>query len=532
MKKTRKFLSVLSAAAITASLLAVPVSAAEEGSSSLMDPPIVEVEQGALMGYMDGDTYAFLGVPYATAERFEMPEAPESWEGVRSAQAYGLVSPIPDATSVGDDEMVWPHRYWIQGEDCQNLNIWTQSIDPEAKKPVLVFFHGGGYTNGSSIESAAYEGANLSEYGDVVVVTVNHRLNVLGFLDLSAYGEEYEDSANVGIADLIASLQWIQDNIEVFGGDPDNVTIFGQSGGGGKVLDMLHAESAEGLVDKVIVESGSFSLQSKEVTQAVAAKTLENLGLDETQVDELKTIPYDDLIEAGTAALNAVAEETGTTVRWTPSEGNLLQADYCEWADDVPIMVGSVFSEQTSTFRVGDGRHLEWTEDEIDDYLIGRLGDGIDTEAIEAEFAEVFPDMHESDVVFYAPTNRQTVEKTLATRLESSSAPVYSYLFTYEAPVNGGTSAFHCSELIYAFHNVDIPVVSRATGGSDNEDAHTVQDTVATAWINFATTGDPSQDGLEWLPYTLEEPNVMRLDVESSCGVLGDDTLIELMTAK
>ena len=480
---------------------------------------------------MDDNTYAFLGVPYATAERFEMPEAPEAWEGVRNAQAYGLVSPIPAQTAVGDDEMVWPHRYWIQGEDCQNLNIWTQSVDPSAKKPVLVFFHGGGYTNGSSIESAAYEGKNLSEYGDVVVVTVNHRLNILGFLDLSAYGEEYKDTANVGIADLIASLQWVHDNIEVFGGDPENVTIFGQSGGGGKVLDMLHAESAEGLVDKVIVESGSFSLIEKETNQKVAAKTLENLGLDESQVEELRTIPYNDLIEAGTAALSAVAEETGGTVRWTPSEGDLLQADYCEWAKEIPIMVGTVFSEQTSTFRVGDGRHLEWTDEEIDANLTSRLGEGIDTEAIKAEFAKIFPDMHASDVVFYAPTNRVAAQNTLAAKLEDGTAPVYNYLFTYEAPVNGGTSAFHCSELIYAFHNVDIPVVSRATGGSENADAHTVQDAVATAWINFAATGNPSQDGLEWLPYTEEEPNVMRFDVESSCGILGEDTLIELMTA-
>lgn len=528
--KKRNLASILSVAVIASSLFTAPILAAE--GPSLMDPPVVEVEQGMLRGYMDGNTYAFLGVPYAQAERFAMPEAPEAWDGIKNAQAYGLTSLIPAQTAVGDDEMVWPHRYWIQGEDCQNLNIWTQSVDSSAKKPVMVFFHGGGYTNGSSIESAAYEGKNLSEYGDVVVVTVNHRLNVLGFLDLSAYGEEYKDSANVGIADLIASLQWIHDNIEVFGGDPENVTIFGQSGGGGKVLSMLHAESAEGLVDKVIVESGSYSPASRDITQKVAAKTLENLGLDESKVDEIKTVPYTDLIEAGTAALDAVAEETGGRVRWIPSEGDLLQTDYCEWAKDVPIMVGSVFSEQTSTFRVGDGRHLEWTDEEIDTNLIERLGEGIDTAAIKAEFAEVFPDMHASDVVFYAPTNRVTVQNTLAGRIESTDAPVYSYLFTYEAPVNGGTSAFHCCELIYAFHNVDIPIVSRATGGSDNKDAHVVQDTVASAWVNFAATGNPSQDGLEWIPYTLEEPNVMRFDVESSCGILGDDTLIELMNVQ
>lgn len=201
---------------------------------TLIIPPVAEVEAGQIKGFMDDDTYTFLGVPYAASERFQMPQKVEAWDGVYNAQAYGKTCKIPEQTSVGSDEMLWPHRYWIQGEDCQNLNIWTQQLDETAKKPVLVFFHGGGYNNGSSIESAAYDGKNLSEYGDAVVVTVNHRLNALGFLDLSAYGDEYENTGNLGIADLVASLQWIKDNIETFGGDPDNVTIFGQSGGGGK----------------------------------------------------------------------------------------------------------------------------------------------------------------------------------------------------------------------------------------------------------------------------------------------------------
>ena len=197
----------VTAATMLSAMMGVSAFAAEYDANN---PPITATAQGQVMGFMDEDTYTFLGIPYATAERFEEPQTVEAWEGVRSAQTYGTVSPIPDQTSVGSDEMVWPHRYWIQNEDCMNLNVWTQSLDTEAKKPVLVFFHGGGYTNGSSVESSAYDGKNLSDYGDVVVVTVNHRLNVLGFLDLTAYGDEYAGSSNLGIKDLVASLEWVQ----------------------------------------------------------------------------------------------------------------------------------------------------------------------------------------------------------------------------------------------------------------------------------------------------------------------------------
>ncbi len=527
MKKKKKFAALLSFALIAAAMLSVSAAAADEDAPSLMNPPIVDVEQGSLRGYMDDSTYAFLGIPYATSERFGMPEAVEPWEGVRDAQTYGAVSPIPDQTSVGADEMVWPHRYWIQNEEeCQNLNIWTQSLDPDAKKPVLVFFHGGGFKNGSAIEGAAYEGKNLSEYGDVVVVTVNHRLNALGFLDLSAYGEEYEYSAVAGIADLVASLQWVHDNIEAFGGDPDNVTIFGQSGGGRKVQAILHCPEAEGLVSQAIIQSSQDSTGvSQETNQAIAAETMEILGIED--VEDLKTVPVHDLVQAADEACTALGASWGLSY-----DSRYITEEYCDWASDVPVMVGYVFSENSySTLTFGDGRHNEWTDDEVSYWLTERYGENAD-EAAE-EFQKVFPDMPLADACFFDGAKAVTAAEILEERIDSGAeAPVYNYLFTYEAPVNGGTTAFHCSDLIYVFHNVTIPVVCRATGGPDNQDALKVQDTMATAIINFASTGDPSQEGLEWMPYTLEENNVMRFDVESSCGVLGMDRLVELATAQ
>ena len=175
---------------------------------------------------------------------------------MKNAQVWGPVCPSPEQTTVSADELVFPHRYWIANEHCQYLNVWTQNLSPAAKKPVMVWMHGGGFTNGSSMESYAYDGRTLSEFGDVVVVSVNHRLNILGTLDLSAYGPAYANSRYTGTADLVVALEWVRDNIERFGGDPGNVMIFGQSGGGGKVVRMMHMPVAKGLFHKVAAQSG------------------------------------------------------------------------------------------------------------------------------------------------------------------------------------------------------------------------------------------------------------------------------------
>lgn len=222
-----------------------------------LDAPIVETVSGKVRGFQVDGTYTFHGIPYAKAKRFQMPEPFPSWKdrGVYDAHSYGFVCPMLDRETAWGEICV-PHRYWPKDENCQYLNVWTQSLDETAKRPVMVWFHGGGFSAGSSIEQIAYDGENLSKFGDVVVVTVNHRLNILGYLDLSPYGEKYWNSGNVGNADLVASLQWVHDNIARFGGDPENVTIFGQSGGGGKVTSLMQTPAADGLFHKAIIMSG------------------------------------------------------------------------------------------------------------------------------------------------------------------------------------------------------------------------------------------------------------------------------------
>ena len=466
----------------------------------------------------------FLGIPYAQAKRFQPPQKVPAWNGIKSAQSYGTISPILDQTSVGADEFVWPHRYWVQNEDCMNLNVWTQN--PDGKAPVIVFFHGGGYRNGSSVESAAYDGANLSAYGNVVVVTVNHRLNILGFLDLERFG--MKGTANLGMQDLVASLEWIRDNIACFGGDPDNVTIFGQSGGGGKVNNLMRMPSAKGLFHKAAGLSSSYGLISTELNDKIVTGTMTKLGLKD--VSELETYDYYNLIHAA----QEVCTELGTN--WTPeADGVIMQAELCDWAGDIPFIGSTVFSEFNYSWRF-DGKNKNlWTEDEAKANLKAKYGDKAD--AIAEEFAKVFPGRKLADAYFYygAASQSATVyyicrrglEIVLADKLKNAKAPVYEYLFDYEVPVNGGILPFHCSDLIYIFHNVDIPVVSIATGG--DAAAHKMQDVMADAFLAFMKTGNPSTSSLEWKPYSLNEKNIMIFSPHSECRILGDEKLYELL---
>ena len=337
MKK--KIITILLSTAMIFSMGISTVSAAAADDTASTESIVVsrtegvtDTAYGKVRGFVDDGTYTFRGIPYAKADRFEMPEAPDSWDGIRNCLVYGSTAPITKMTDPDGGDFIIPHRYWAQSENCQNLNVWTQNLDSNAKKPVMVWFHGGGYYNGSSIEGVAYDGKNLSEYGDVVVVTVNHRLNALGYMDLSDYGEDYKYSGNCGTADLIASLKWVKENIANFGGDPDNVTIFGQSGGGGKVLNMFAAPEAEGLFNQAVVQSGAESHIDQETAKKVTAKTLEILGISDNQIEQLKEVPYDTLDAAATEAQKQVGEELGTSVGWSPVlDEDYLQTDFLEW---------------------------------------------------------------------------------------------------------------------------------------------------------------------------------------------------------
>ena len=197
-----------------------------------LDTPVVETDRGKIRGYYRNGLYHFYGIPYARAGRFRMPEPCERWEDILDTQSFGYTCPVL-SKDLEKDAFLHPHRWWIENEACLNLNVVTGNPGG-AKKPVLVWIHGGAYSSGSAISSFYTSGENIARDKDVVHVGINHRLNILGFLDLSEYGPEYENSAVLGVLDILAALKWIRKNIELFGGDPDNVTLMGNSGGGGK----------------------------------------------------------------------------------------------------------------------------------------------------------------------------------------------------------------------------------------------------------------------------------------------------------
>jgi para-nitrobenzyl esterase len=491
---------------------------------------VANTNSGQLQGFVKNGIYTYRGVPYAKAERFMAPRPVDSWEGVRTALTYGEICPVPPMTAVANDELFNPHRYFPQNENCQFLNIWTPGIQDNKKRPVMVWLHGGGFTNGSSIEMDAYDGENLSRKGDVVVVSLNHRLNVLGYLDLSAYGEKYKYSGNVGVADLVAALRWVHDNIAEFGGDPDNVTVFGQSGGARKVLSVMSVPAAKGLVNKAIAQSSANTFNSAETARKVAELTLQNLGLQPDQVDELQTMPYLQLLEAADKAL----EQAGG-VSWTPViDGDYYPApgsQFSEQAKAIPLMIGSVLTERTTIIRrkpeelQADNKN-SWSAEEARAKLGERYGDEAD--AVAEAFLKAYPRKTYADAYFVDERSRPIAIEIAGRKAAQQGAPVYNYVFAFFSPVMDGIGmSWHCSEIPYAFDNVDVAIT--ATGGGDA--AHAMAHVVSQAWINFARYGNPNHPGLpDWPAYTSEGGATMIFDGVSEVGHHHDEALLDLIT--
>jgi para-nitrobenzyl esterase len=365
------------------------------------------------------------------------------------------------------------------------------------------------------------------------VVSVNHRLNIIGTLDLSAYGAAYADSRNTGMADLVAALQWVRDNIGAFGGDAGNVTIFGQSGGGGKVTRLMHMPAAQGLFHKVICQSsspvdyrGTDPAKVIQGQQAIAAETLANLKLTGADIDKLKTGPDRDLLAAGTAALKTVSARLGHPMGWEPvADDRNVMRELCDWANAIPYIAGNVLSEFNSNLRQINDDKNNWSAAEVDRRLTAALGARKD-DAV-AEFRKLQPRKKIQDVLFTDNRFRRFTKSLLEQKLEKATAPVYAYMFSYEYPVNGGVTPFHTAEIAFAFHALREPHIRVASGGGAAGLA--LQDLVSTAWLNFARTGNPSQTGLVWQPYSAAGRETMVFDTASGMRPYNDDALQALL---
>ena len=514
---------------------------------------VADTKEGKLQGYVHHGIYNYKGVPYAQAERFQPPKPVSPWSGVKTAMSYGMVSPqlVDQAHDIFPPHWYWPHwepRNYAQSDDCQNLNIWTPGLKDGKKRPVMVWLHGGGYFMGASAVEDVYDGENLSLKGDVVVVSINHRLNSVGFLDLSAYGEKYKDSANVGMLDIVAALEWIQRNIENFGGDPGNVTVFGQSGGGAKILTLTAMSRAKGLFHKAIIQSGAvehmgMSLPDQEVSRRVAELTLDNLGVTADNVDLLQTIPYSVLSNAGNKALDQAAKEFGPERMyvagngWTPIvDGknvtqNPVLDGFSENSKGIPLMIGTVANEWTTINQwatmdksQSDNKN-NWSKAEVEKRLHDKYGDK--TDAIRQAFHKAYPDKPEANALYVDTWQRTRAMKTAGIKADQQGAPVYNYVFSWETPVMGGFAmAYHCAEIPFVFNNIELSAT--ATGAT--KEAYDLADKISDAWINFARTGNPNAKGLpEWPAFTRENGAVMILDNKSEVRYHHDDELMDLL---
>ena len=502
---------------------------------------IVSTESGKVKGYIHSGTYIYKGIPYAKAERFMAPAKVAPWTGIRSSMTYGPVCPIDPVGSQNDEfEFPFQHDLGFPNENCQSLNIWTQHINTSAKRPVMVWLHGGGFTAGSSIELPSYDGEQLAKKGDVVLVSVNHRLNVLGFLDLSAFGDKFKSSANAGLLDLVASLQWVKDNIAQFGGDPENITIFGQSGGGGKVTSLMNSPQAKGLFSKAIVESGSYitSFMDPAISKRIAAALLQELNITSANIDTIQRISYEILNKAGHTALSRVQKElakegvatAGFGLNWGPIlDGSLLPYQpsdpaAVEISRNIPLLVGTTKNEFNPFMPGTRDITLDQAKQMIEKKYPSK------SEAYFAAVKKAYPNtVKGSDYTDIDLNFRPLAIKQANVKSANSSAPVYMYVFAWQSPVNDGIyKAFHCMDIAFQFNN--IKRCEEMTGGG--KQAMMLADKISQAWINFASKGDPNSKGLPaWPKYTESNGATMIFDNTSTIRYHHDADLIKLSLA-
>lgn len=485
---------------------------------------VVETKQGRVRGYVYDNISIFKGIPYAKAERFHAPEPVESWQGVLDATNYGYVCPLLDMGKP-NGELLVPHRYWIMNENCQNLNIWTPSCDEE-KRPVLVWLHGGGFEAGSAIEQIAYEGENMCRIGQVVVVSVNHRLNVLGYCDLSAFGEEYANSGNAGTDDIIAALKWVHENISRFGGDPENVTVFGQSGGGAKVTALLQTPAADGLYAKGMNMSGVIGPlladskgSGEELVRAMMAE------LKTENVKQLETVPYSALAAAYQRVKPLLAGE-GKYVGGTPHpnayyKGIPEENGFRRETAHIPMLVGTVYGEFNS-FTPAPYDKRQMTKAQGKAAVAEILGKEAAAQLLPM-YQKAYPERHPVDMLtldflFRLPTQQYIRQRS------SLNDCTYSYLFNLDLPVDGGRTPWHCADIPYVFHNTELVPVTQEKGVTEKIEAQIFESLMA-----FARNGNPNHEKIpHWPASTGQEEYTMVFDRQTSMRCNYDAELIPL----
>jgi para-nitrobenzyl esterase len=522
---------------------------------------VVETDSGRVFGYLQDGVVTFKGIPYGAStagkNRFMPPVKPARWAGVRSALDWGPVAPQPFAYLTGgkqdDASFMFQREDGHSSEDCLRINVWTPSINDNARRPVMMWIHGGGFFSGSAQSSPACRGDNLVRRGDVVVVSMNHRLGVLGYANLMDYGDQYASSPNVGMLDIVAALEWVKTNVSNFGGDPNKVLIFGQSGGGSKVTTLMAMPSAKGLFHRAAVQSGTGHLRVANADDAArtAAAVIGELDLTKSTVGKIHELPVDQIIEAGVHSRRAAAESGMNPgyreaadfldLEWVPVfDGKVLprqpwSPDAPPYSADVPLLVGSTLNETHNSIQMGDASLEAMSMAEVRKRLSGRvnnyrnagLGQAVD------HVIEVFQKGHPGATPFTifsilsATATRRLTSLTMAARKNAQgAAPAFNYWFQWQTPtLDGRPRAFHTSELPFVFYNTE-RCASMTGGGPDALD---LGGRIADAWIHFAHNGDPNHSLLpHWPPYDPAKVPTMIFDSKS---VMENDPDGEVRTA-
>ena len=484
---------------------------------------VAETAYGRIRGTEAGGISVFKGVPYGAStagrNRFLPPVAPAKWAGVRDTIAYGQSAPQsePGTRRAASAIAVAAAGLPAEGEDCLVLNIWTPAVRDGRKRPVMFWCHGGGFATGSG-SSPVTEGANLARRGDVVVVTVNHRLNVLGFTALEDVGgSEFASSGDLGMLDIVRALEWVHDNIAEFGGDPNTVMVFGQSGGGRKVATLLAMPSAKGLFHRAIIESGAtVKLVEREQGARVARELMSTLGLSKGQMHELQALPFDRVMSAYFAVTRRMNVDQMTQGFSPLVDGRIVpQHPFHPTASavsaDVPLMLGSTRTELTSSADEGD---FSLSDAGMRGRIRALLGEHADR-AIQV-YQTANPGATPSDVYFLIASDYRysgPVMKIAERRAALGRGPVYLYYFRWETPVDGGRlKSPHTIEIPFAFDNVK--AASRLTGGGP--EATAFADKVSHAWIAFARTGNPNTPTLpRWPAFNATDRPTMVFNNES-----------------